>query len=72
MSVTWFFLQYIKSSPPIVLVGIEMQGTMAAVHALIMHFSRIEAGNMFGKGVSAKIVQAIENKGLVVDVRFLE
>ncbi len=56
----------------IVLAGIEMQGTMAAVHAFTRHFSRIEAGNMFDKGVSAKVVQAIENKGQVVDIRFLE
>ncbi|NOR85853.1 helix-turn-helix domain-containing protein [archaeon] len=56
----------------IVLAGIEMQGTMAAVYAFTRYFSRIESGNMFDKSAVAKVIQAIENKGQVVDVRFLE
>jgi len=56
----------------IVLAGIEMNGTIAAVQAFTKYFSRIEKGNKLDRNIKAKVVQGIEKKGRIEDVMFLE
>ena len=56
----------------LILAGIEMNGTVSAVHAFTRYFSRIEKGNKFDRKITAKVVQGIEKNGRIEDVMILE
>ncbi|MGB9748849.1 MAG: S-layer protein [Candidatus Woesearchaeota archaeon] len=65
---------YNKDSSVFVIAGKRYSGTRAAIVAILKHFDKVTAGNIYNPKIPAKIVEGIDydSDGIVDDAEFIE